>query len=746
MTSPQQFFATCAKGVEDLLLRECEQLGIATVQAQGGVAFSGELEHAYRLCLWSRLASRVLMQLASFKADDYDTLYREVQAIDWSAHMTATGCFAIDCFSSHDMLNNSHFATLRVKDAVVDQFSNNGAVRPDVERETPDIRINVYLSNQHCIVYLDLSGTPLHKRGYRQQAGEAPLKENLAAAILLRAKWPQCAAEKRSFADPMCGSGTLLIEAAAMALNRAPGLLRKYYGFLGWRQHDADLWQSLVTAAEQAQLPHDTLSEMVGCDQSARVIAIAQHNIDAAGFSGLISLHTINSLDAIPDIPASPGLLVSNPPYGVRMGDARELKALYFQIGRMLKHQFSGWEAAIFTADETLAKTIGLRAHHKNTLYNGALRCVLHHYHLHAAARSETSAQKDSPASVTAATTPAIVNRQRTADAQAFENRLRKNLKHLAKWARRRSVSCYRLYDADLPQYALAIDVYGKQVHVQEYEAPVDVDSHKAQARLHEAVEMVAEVLSLPDKAVVIKTRKKQSGNEQYLRQDETGRTRIVDEHGLKFIVNLHDYLDTGLFLDHRITRALIRKLAAGKRFLNLFAYTASASVYAAAGRALSTTTVDMSNTYLEWARDNMALNGFSAKQHEYERADCLQWLWDAFKAQRRFDLIFLDPPTFSNSKKMQNNFDVVRDHVTLLEHTLRILDENGLLIFSTNAKRFKLHVDALSECFVTDITLQTTDEDYRRRPLHRCWCISRRELTAQQQQVIRLASQDAVV
>lgn len=721
MIEYKHYFVTCPRGVEDLLAQECATAGVTEYsQSIGGVEFTAGIEQAYRLCLWSRTASRVLLRLSSFSAENYDELYAEVQNIDWSQHIDADSSFAIDCFSAHPEMNNSHFAMLRVKDAVVDQFVKSGSVRPDIERDTPDIRINVYLGKERAAIYLDLSGQPLHMRGYRQHGGEAPLRENLAAAILLRCKWPTLAADNMALFDPMCGSATLLIEAAYMAINRAPGILRSYFGFNGWKQHRGELWNSIVEEARASEKSLDSIPSITGCDISSATITRARKNVAASGFASSIHLYVMDSLQQLPELPAGRGLLVSNPPYGKRLGDTRELKSLYYRIGSMLKHQFPGWTAAIFTAEESLARTIGLRAHHKNTLYNGSLKCTLYQYRL----RDAVSGKEKTPDTATPVVT--AEKKTRSDNAVMFENRLRKNLKHLGKWARRQQVSCYRLYDTDLPQYALAIDVYGKEVHVQEYKAPSEIDDFTTQQRLHEALDVIAEVLDVQPQAIVLKTRQIQSGNEQYLRQDETGRTRIVGENDLKFVINLRDYLDTGLFLDHRITRKLIGKLALNKKFLNLFAYTGTASVYAAAGGATSTTTVDMSNTYLDWAQDNMALNGFSGDRYVFERADCMQWLWDAWKAGRRFQLVFLDPPTFSNSKKMQKTFDVVRDHVELIEQTMRLVDEDGLLIFSTNARRFKLDTTALADYVAEDLTGLTTTEDFKRRPAHRCWCISR--------------------
>jgi 23S rRNA (guanine2445-N2)-methyltransferase / 23S rRNA (guanine2069-N7)-methyltransferase len=712
VTQSYQFFATCPKGVEDLLAKECEQLAFQNIdQAIGGVSFDGTLKDGYQLCLWSRLASRVLLQLSTFEPDDYDDLYASVQQVDWSEHMSAEGSFAIDCFTSHEVINNSHYATLRVKDAVADQFIEKQSTRPDVARERPDIRINVYIGKKTSILYLDLSGEPLHIRGYRQQTGEAPLKENLASAILLRCKWPEIAKQGVPLCDPMCGSGTLLIEAAAMAANIAPGFLRSYYGFLGWKQHNADEWDELYNSARKL-IDKNAIPPIVGADNSKSVVDIAKNNIKAAGFDEYIKLYQRDVSDAIPDLPEGNGLLVTNPPYGKRLGQVEQLKGVYYRLGQSLKNHYQGWQVAVFTSDDVLAKSIGLRSHHKNTLYNGALKCTLFQYRIRV--------YEKKPTQETA---------QRHESASMFENRLRKNSKHMARWARKNDISCYRVYDADIPQYSFAIDLYEGWAHVQEYEPPKTVDSTKAIYRLNDATSIIAEITGVDTNNVVVKTRKKQSGSEQYVRQDEKNRFVTVNEYGLKFKVNLYDYLDTGLFLDHRKVRQLIHKFSKGKSFLNLFAYTGTATVYAAAGGARSTTTVDMSNTYLEWAQENLRLNKIKGRNHQFIRADCMQWVWDAKREGHSYQVIFLDPPTFSNSKKMAQTLDISRDHVELINLVMKLLDDEGILIFSCNAKRFKLDEDKLANYSIQDITKLTTSEDFKRKPLHKCWCLSKKEL-----------------
>lgn len=711
--SHHQFFTTCPKGVEDLLAKECEQLGLHNIhQASGGVSFDGALEDAYGLCLWSRVASRVLLQLSTFQPEDYDDLYASVQQINWSQHISSSGTFAIDCFTSHEGITNSHYATLRVKDAIADQFTDVEGVRPDVARERPDLRINIYVGKKSSILYLDLSGEPLHIRGYRNQAGLAPLKENLAAAILLRCKWPEMAKQGLPLCDPMCGSGTLLIEAAYIAGNIAPGILRSYYGFFGWKQHEQDVWEKLYKTA-QKKVNKSSIPVIIGLDNSKKSVEIANSNIQTAGLEQYISLHQQDISDVVPDLPKSHGLLVTNPPYGKRLGQIEQLKGVYFHLGQVLKNNYPGWQAAVFTSDDTLAKCIGLRAHHKNTLYNGALKCTLSQYHIRVYEKQQTQG---------------VTKRHESAD--MFENRLKKNVKHTGKWAGKKAITCYRVYDADIPQYSFAVDVYENWAHVQEYEPPKTVDPVKAFHRLNDAISIIAEVLDVDASNIVVKTRKIQSGPDQYVRQDDKNRFIIVNEFGLKFKVNLYDYLDTGLFLDHRKVRQLIYKVSGGKSFLNLFAYTGTATVYAAAAGARSTTTVDMSNTYLEWAQENLRLNKIKGKKHQFIRADCIQWLWDAKREGHSYQVIFLDPPTFSNSKKMTQTLDINRDHVELINLTMKLLDDEGMLIFSCNAKRFKLDEEKLNNYSIQDVTKLTTSEDFKRKPLHKCWCLSAKPFT----------------
>ncbi len=739
MKQSNHFFATCSKGVEDLVQKELEQLEIFDTKIHtGGVAFTGDIEDAYKTCLWSRVASRILLQLKEFSITSDDDLYSEIIGVDWSEHFSENDTLAIDCFSSHSVVNNSQFATFRIKDAIVDQFVQNTEQRPSIDREAPDIRINVYLSDKQCLLYLDLSGEALHKRGYRQSAGSAPLRETLAASMLYRAKWQSFYEQGLPFYDPMCGSGTLLIEAAMMAADIAPGILRERFGFFGWKafvQDDAEQekWQAIRQQAEdKKQAGLSDLPIITGSDNSEQLVGIARLNIKAAGLDSAIKVFLQDASRDITPYTEKPGLIVTNPPYGKRIGQVQLLRTLYHRFGVQLKTHFNGWTAVIITSEPELAQSIGLRAFRKNALFNGALKSILYQYRIdphkpHTDRDVETEAEND-VAGVALTTKP-----MSSEHALMFANRLKKNYKHLKKWARKNDISCYRVYDADIPQYAVAIDRYDNWVHVQEYQAPKTVDRNKAFLRINDVIDVVADILETKQQNVVLKVRKKQAGASQYQKQDKKDYTTTVTENGLRFIINMYDYIDTGLFLDHRATRQLVRKLANKRSFLNLFAYTGSVTVYAAAGGAATTTTVDMSNTYLNWAKENMAINGFtdsaySANQHKFVREDCLKWLQQAIDEDKKYQLIFVDPPTFSNSKKMDTSLDINRDHVALLSGCLALLEDDGQIIFSTNAKSFRLDESLGEDCFIREITTQTTTEDFRRKPLHRCWCLTKQE------------------
>ncbi|MFN2309563.1 MAG: class I SAM-dependent methyltransferase [Gammaproteobacteria bacterium] len=305
-----------------------------------------------------------------------------------------------------------------------------------------------------------------------------------------------------------------------------------------------------------------------------------------------------------------------------------------------------------------------------------------------------------------------------------FANRLRKNAKHWDKWARRQGLSCYRLYDRDLPDFPLAIDRYAEHVHLQEYATAWEAGEDEYRVWREACFQTVEAVLEVPRPQIHFKQRRRQRGTAQYQKTGTTGEDFMVEEQGLRFWVNLDAYLDSGLFLDHRITRRWVRERAAGRRFLNLFAYTGSFTVYAAAGGAAGSVTVDLSNTYQDWSRRNFALNGLDPARHALTRADVTQYLGEACWRREQYDLIVMDPPSFSNSKKMQGVLDVQRDHVALILGCLRLLAPDGELFFSNNRRGFTLDAAALTGCEIRDISRQTVPEDFSNKQIHQCWII----------------------
>ncbi|WP_182057307.1 bifunctional 23S rRNA (guanine(2069)-N(7))-methyltransferase RlmK/23S rRNA (guanine(2445)-N(2))-methyltransferase RlmL [Pantoea sp. ME81] len=696
-------FASTARGLEELLKTELDALGAQDLQVvQGGVHFRADDRVMYQSLLWSRLASRILLPLGEFGVWSDLDLYVGAQSIPWTEMFDSSTSFAIHFSGTNEVIRNSQFGALRIKDAIVDSFTRQNLERPSVDREQPGIRINAWLNKDRVSIALDLSGDALHQRGYRQQTGQAPLKETLAAAIVMRSGWQSTT----PLIDPMCGSGTLLLEAALIATDRAPGLLRTHWGFNRWKNHNQAVWQEVLAEAKERAREGTaaTTARFFGYDNDSRVLESARANARRAG---VFELFTFAQQDVIKlKNPLAgqeiTGTVLSNPPYGERLESEPALIALHSLLGRIMKQQFGGWNLSLFSASPELLSCLQLRADRQFKAKNGPLECVQKNYQL-AATSGEGSAQI----------------------AEDFANRLRKNIKKLEKWAKQSNIECYRLYDADLPEYNVAVDRYGDWVVIQEYAPPKTVDANKARQRLFDVISATLSVLEIPANRLVMKTRERQKGKNQYQKLGEKGDFFEVQEFDARLLVNLTDYLDTGLFLDHRLARQMLGKMSAGKDFLNLFAYTGTASVHAGLGGAKTTTTVDMSRTYLEWAERNLRLNGLTGRQHRLMHADCLSWLRDS---DEQFDLIFIDPPTFSNSKRMEDDFDVQRDHMMLMQNLKRLLRRGGTIMFSNNKRGFKMDLDGLAALGLQaqEITQKTLSQDFaRNRQIHNCWLVS---------------------
>ena len=737
MSDRYELFLTCPKGLEGLLAEEATGLGLEEMREQtSAIRGVADLQTAYRLCLWSRLANRVLLVLARFPMKDAEDLYHGVLNVDWHDHLLPTGSLAVEFSGQGSGIDNTHFGALKVKDAIVDKLRAANGDRPSVDKLNPDMRVHLRLDRGEAVLSLDLSGHSLHQRGYRLQQGAAPLKENLAAAVLIRAGWPRIAAAGGALADPMCGVGTFLVEAAMIAADIAPNLKRERWGFSAWLGHVPALWQRLHAEAEEraaAGLAKPPLW-IRGYEADPRLIQPGRNNVERAGLSNWIKIYQgeLATFEPRPDQNQT-GLVICNPPYGERLGDEASLLYLYQNLGERLRQACMNWEAAVFTGAPDLGKRMGIRSHKQYSFWNGALPCklllikVLPEQFVTGERRTpeQRQVEREQIASGEERAEPVVQEQARLSEGgQMFANRLQKNLKQLGKWARREGVDCYRLYDADMPEYAVAIDLYGDWVHVQEYAAPRSIDPEKAQSRLFDALAAIPQALGIDKSKVVVKRRERQSGTKQYGRQAAQGQFMEVNEGGVKLLVNLTDYLDTGLFLDHRPLRLRIQREAAGKRFLNLFCYTATATVHAAKGGARTTTSVDLSKTYLDWARRNLSLNGYSDK-NRLEQGDVMAWL----EADRgEYDLIFIDPPTFSNSKRMEGVFDIQRDHVQLLDLAMTRLAPGGVLYFSNNFRKFILDEGLAARYGVEEISAKTLDPDFARNTkIHRAW-----RLTAQ--------------
>ncbi|MGO3738353.1 MAG: bifunctional 23S rRNA (guanine(2069)-N(7))-methyltransferase RlmK/23S rRNA (guanine(2445)-N(2))-methyltransferase RlmL [Marinomonas foliarum] len=699
---------TCPLGLENVLEKELHGEGLTQTRlGEAQVKLTTDLEGMYKACLWSRVATRVMLPIANFKIESADDLYDAVKAIPWSDHMKATNTMAIDCHGTNHHIRNTQFGAVRAKDAIADYFVALTGERPNVEKEQPEVRIALRIKREVVTVSIDLSGESMHRRGYRQHGGMAPLKENLAAGLLLRAGWgTDCGLTQ--LIDPMCGSGTFLVEAALMSLDIAPGLRRQYWGFKGWKQHDHRMWQQLMDFAKNRKKDPATLGiRFQGTDREQKAIAAARENIKRAGLTDVIDVSMMSfqehEFDITPDVP---GLVITNPPYGERIGDEMALIALYRQLGEWVVTHVRGWQFMMLTSNDHLARQIPVRPEKSTRVINGGIECRAYRFPLLAGSIKED----------------VVAQSVMTPGAQMFANRLQKNAKKLKKWVEKNKIQCYRVYDADMPEYAVAIDVYGDWAHVQEYQAPKSVDPEKAKQRLFEVMSAIPTALNISESNVILKKRQRQTGKEQYEKIDQTKHEMIVEEYGCDFIVNLKDYLDTGLFLDHRPVRKLIQDKANGVRFLNLFCYTATASIHAGQGGARSSLSVDMSNTYTEWARRNIELNEFSDLHHQVERADCIEWLK---QSHDKFDLIFMDPPTFSNSKKMADVLDIQRDHGELVRLAMARLARGGELIFSNNYRRFVLDESLEQEYNVKNITRETLDPDFDRNDkIHQCYII----------------------
>ncbi|MEW6997028.1 bifunctional 23S rRNA (guanine(2069)-N(7))-methyltransferase RlmK/23S rRNA (guanine(2445)-N(2))-methyltransferase RlmL [Colwelliaceae bacterium BS250] len=707
----KQFIALTSFGIEALLADELTQLGATeVVHKPEGIYFSADLKTAYYICLKTRLASRVLVRVADgVSCKDKDALYDAAKNVDWTEHFSSEDLFAIDFVGKNENIRDSQFGGLTVKDAVVDCFRDARLDRPNVEKFQPDIRIQARLVRNEINLFVDFSGRSLHQRGFREGTGAAPIKENLAAALVIRSGWLNDTT--KPLVDPMCGSGTLLLEAVSMAAGISPGVNREQWGFTRWKFHDAVIWEQVFNEvkAESDLASENANVKVFGFDMDGRVLRNAKANAKAAGFGHLIEFKQGMAEDLKNQF-GEPGTILFNPPYGERIGSLPELVATFTELGKVFKRDFLGWTVSLITSSVEMLSLFKLSSHKRYKFKNGPLDCQFVIYNVDAKQIDRTPAQADFS----------------DQENSAFANRLKKNIKGMKSWLKQNDVNCYRVYDADIPEFNVSIDRYDDHIVIHEYAPPKDIEEEKSAKRLQEAIFWAPRIMNIAPEKVSLKVRSKQKGKNQYEQLGKTKQSLTVKEYDALLKVNLWDYLDTGLFLDHRKTRKIVAKKSQGKTLLNLFAYTGSVSVQAALAGAEKVTTIDMSNTYLEWAKDNFELNKLRGHKYEFIQADCLKWLSDN---KNQYDVVFIDPPTFSNSKRMEDSFDVQRDHLDLVKSGMKSVAPGGELVFTNNKRNFKMDFDGLNlvglkaEC----LTEVTRDFDFKRnKHIHNSWVITR--------------------
>lgn len=737
-----QLIATCAFGLEAVVKRELQNLGIESKVIQPGwVSFAGDENAIVNANLQLRCADRIVIQVAEFAAPDFDALFETTQAIDWSRYIPKDGAFPVKGRSHKSQLSSVPACQRSVKRAIVESMKKNHACE-ELAEDNALYQVEVAIRDDIARLTLDTTGPSLHKRGYRKLVGEAPLKETLAAAMVLLSVWNP----DRPLIDPFCGSGTIPIEAALIGLQIAPGIHREFPSEK-WELFHDDLWSEKRNELEQVAAENqDNLSEKIlATDIDAEVLSLARYHAKRAG----VEQHIHFQQKAFDDLRSKKeyGCVITNPPYGERLKE-RDLTRFYQRIPQTLQ-RLPTWSHFILTALPRFEAVIQKSATRRRKLYNGRIECMYYQYlgpkppsgfstkESPDSPAKDASPEKDSPFSVenqeaaadsettkpTAEPTSVFggISAKTTEQAELFASRLKKRARHLRRWPGR-GIHCYRIYEKDIPEIPLVVDLYEDCLHMVEFERPNDHDIAEHASWQELMCKTAAQTLGIEIQNVFLKAKNRQRQHTQHERVASEKKEIIVKEGGLQFLVNLSDYVDTGLFLDHRHTREMFRQESDQKRVLNLFGYTGSFSVYAADGGALSVVHVDSSNTYVEWAKRNMSINQFHGDHYSFKTMDVNEFL-DELPEKPIFDLAIVDPPTFSNSKQTEQIWDVQKNHLELLVKVKKRMAVGGTLFFSTNFKRFKLDEQVESEfSFVREISKQTVPEDFRNKRIHRCW------------------------
>ena len=709
--------ATSTFGLEAVVARELEALGYsAKIVSVGRIAFEGDEAAIFRANTWLRCADRVLIEMGSFQATDFGELFDRTNELPWERWISADAAFPVNGRSVKSQLSSVPACQKICKKAIVEKLlkAHHTTTLPETGATCV---VEVSLLDDQATLTIDTTGAGLNKRGYRAKVGKAPLKETLAAGLVQLSFWKP----DRPLLDPFCGGGTIGIEAALIGRNMAPGMNRTFAAG-DWPATDSSLARLASEEARDLAL-FDRPLEILGSDIDPEQAELARDHANHAGLGNSLKFSTQAFADI--DCGLEYGCLFCNPPYAERIGEKSDVEEIYRSMPDVLR-RLKTWSHYILTSYPRFEAIVGQKADRRRKLYNGRIECTYFQFHGPRPPRSHVAPEATPDAESTSEPVMQAfggLDQRAEPQAEMFANRLAKQARHLRKWPAR-GITCYRIYDRDIPEIPLAVDLYEGRLHVAEYDRPHDRTPGQHADWLERMAAAAGEKLAIPPENIFLKRRRRQRGTDQYEKVSESAAPRItVSEGGCKFLVNLSDYIDTGLFLDHRITRGMVRDEAAGKRMLNLFAYTGAFSVYAAAGGAVATTTVDLSNTYLDWARANFKLNEITGDAHRFVRSDAMEFIRDHGPGVQ-YDLAVVDPPTFSNSKSTEGIFDIQRDYARLLAGLAGLMSPGGVIYFSTNFKRFKFDESAVAGCAPREISKQTVPEDFRNKRIHRCWRI----------------------
>lgn len=718
-----EFFARCASGFEKTLSQELKSLGLKRVRPlRGGVAFFGTKADGYRACLWSHVATRIQLVLVRIDAHNADELYRNAAAFTWEDHLAPQATIALEAHGTNQNLRKTTFTALKVKDALCDRMRDKRGSRPNVDAKNPDFAVNIALHEQKATVYLNLAGESLHRRGYREDGTqtEAPLKETLAAGMLLLAQWPMRTAEGGCLLDPMCGSGTLAIEAALMASNTAPGLLRTRWGFEGWAQHDTSTWNDIFAEAQAQREYTAGRPRIVANDLDERTVQIARANAKRAGVDAMIEFHVGDAanmgkaLRGLKRNPA-PGLLVANPPYGKRLLSPGNLVQPYAALATVAREVPSNWDAAIITPDAGIDTSFGRLPHRATPCFNGPIEASIRQYRLSDVAQTCGIVSLDGKQVEVPVADP---------NSSQFAARFRKVARDRMRWARKESIDCYRLYDSDLPDYALSIDLYGNMnahaaepfVQINELHRPRSADAERAAHHLWDAAALVAAILGMDTCNIVVHA----WTDDEQKRSSDSKRLVLVAEDSLVFEVDISKARQTTLTLAQRLVRRWIRANARDKRIACLFATGGSALLHAAAGGAQSTVVADASKEHVKALRRMFEMNGYTDGRHCFATVDVRAWLAQEAKQRHTYDLVICIPPTWLPPKDAGGKeWDAERDCPALIKSATRILAKGGKLVLVCEKN---LNLRGIS---AKDMTQQMTPPDFQRsKQMPHCWVI----------------------